>query len=850
MHLLGAGGMGEVYRARDTRLDRVVAVKISRERFSERFEHEARTVASLNHPHICTLHDVGPDYLVMEYIEGAPLKGPLPLAQALEYAAQICDALAAAHQKGIIHRDLKPANILLTKSGIKLLDFGLAKTATTAVPPADATLTMALTGKNEIVGTLYYMSPEQLQAQGDGRQIDARADIFSFGIVLYEMLTGKRAFEGSSPASVIAAIMERPAPSIAAVAPLALDRAFGKCLAKDPDDRWQTARDLKDELTWIGSGTAESLSRTSAPPSRIRWALAAAVLLTIAVIVLSLLLVRARPEQAEQVRFQVFLPEKLRRSFVSAPILSPNGEWLVASVDAGNGNSGLWLRPLNGLEIQRIPGTEDAETAFWSPDSRSIAFTADGQLKRIDLAGGLPRTLCDLKRSVRGGAWNREGIILLGGLDSTIVRVSAQGGELQPVTKLNTSRGDTGHTSPVFLPDQRRFLYHADGTAPELRIASLDGSDESNLPIATYPVAYAPPGYVIFGRGNTLVAQRFDPKGHLLVGEPFPVAEQVAEGRPNFYGFSVSTNGVLAWRRRASAGLNELAWFDRTGNRLGAVGEPADYSNPALSPDEKRLAVSRRDPSTKTRDIWLFDLVRGVGSRFTFDPADDTNPVWSPDGAKIAFTSNRKGKRDLYWKNSNGTGEEELILASTLDKNAEYWSPDGKLLLFNMQPNSMASRAALMSLEMPPDRNAKPAQVIASSSNHQKVEFSPDGKFIVYWSNESQKYEVYVQNFPPAGGKWQVSVAGGNDPHWRGDGKEIFYRQDNQLMAAPARTNGASFEAGVSRRLFEVRVPSGGRNAFAVSRDGQRFLVNTFVAEDVNSLPIIVLVNWTPRMNP
>jgi serine/threonine protein kinase len=838
--------MGEVFKARDVRLDRIVAVKVSNEQFSERFDREARAVASLNHSNICTLLDVGPNYLVMEYLEGTTLKGPLPLDQALNYAAQLCDALDAAHRKGITHRDLKPANILVTKTGIKLLDFGIAKFGAAAIAAAaegpDATLTMALTGRNEIVGTLYYMSPEQLQSQGNGQEIDARSDIFSFGLVLYEMLTGKRAFEGSTPASVIAAIMERPAPSVGKLAPAALDRALKKCLEKDPDERWQTAYDLKDELVWI-AGTLNQAVPIAASTSRPRLAWITAAFLAIAVAVLSVILIRRQPELHQPIRFEI--PRPAAWQVFGVPVLSPNGEWIVTSALAGSGAPELWLRPLNGLQMQPIPGTEDGTRPFWSPDSRSIAFIAARKLKRLDLASGLTQTLCEVGQPVTSGSWNRNGVILLGAYSGAIERVAAEGGELRPITTLDARRGDSGHSYPVFLPDQRRFLYHVDGKEPTLRIASLDGSEEATLPISSPTVAYAPPGYLLYTRENTVMARRFDPAGHTLTGEAFPVAEQVATGPDGAAGFSVSTNGILAWRKGTAAGLTQLTWFDRSGNVIGKVGEPADYTNPVLSPDERHLAVCVRDPQNKKRDIWLFDLVRGSSSKFTFDPADDTNPVWSPDGAKIAFSSDRKGHRDLYWKNSNGTGEDELMFGSTVDKSAEHWSPDGNFLLFNAQAVSGMSRADIMMLALPPRADSQPQTVIASPANEQRAEVSPDGKFLLYYSNATGRYEAYVQNFPPAGGKWQVSRAGASDPHWSGN-KEIVYLEQNRLMATPVHSDGASFESGAPKRLFEVGVlPTGGRNSIAVSHDGKRFLINMMAIEGANAAPFTVLVNWT-----
>jgi Tol biopolymer transport system component len=661
--------------------------------------------------------------------------------------------------------------------------------------------------------------------------------------VFYEMLTGKRAFEGASPASVIAAIMERPAPSVGKLAPAALDRALKKCLAKDPDERWQTARDLKDELVWIAGTLNEAVPTAGAPTSRLRWAWITAAFLAVTVAVMSVILIQRQPELAQPVRFEI--PRLTTWQRIGMPVLSPNGEWLVTAATSGSGAPDLWLRPLNGVQMQRIPGTEGGTRPFWSPDSRSIAFIAGGKLKRVDLASGLTRTLCDVSPANTPGTWNRDGVILLGGHSGAIQRVAAEGGELRPVTALDARRGDSGHTYPVFLPDQRRFFYHAAGREPTLRIASLDGSEEATLPISSPAVAYAPSGYLLYAQENTVMARRFDPTGHTLAGEAFPVAEQVATAPLDGAAlFSVSTNGILAWRKGTVSGLTQLTWFDRAGNVIGKIGEPADYSNPVLSPDERHLAVCVRDPLSKKRDIWLFDLVRGSSSRFTFDPADDTNPVWSPDGAKIAFSSDRKGHRDLYWKNSSGTGQDELIFGSTLDKSAECWSPNGRFLLFNMQANSAMSRADIMMLELPSRADSKPQTVVGSPFNDQRAEVSPDGEFLLYCSDETRRNEAYVQNFPPAGGKWQVSRAGAFDPHWSGNGKEIVYVEQNRLMATQVHTNGGSFQPGVPKRLFEVSTLRTGRNSIAVSHDGKRFLINMIATEDANAAPITVLVNW------
>ena len=863
--------MGEVYRARDTRLSRTVAIKIVKGSFSERFEREAQAISALNHPHICTLYDVGcqdgVSYLVMECVEGKPLKGPLALPEVLRVGVAIADALDESHRKGIVHRDLKPANILVTKTGVKLLDFGLARIAAQAAPAPDVTLTTPITGQGQILGTLQYMSPEQLE----GKEVDGRSDIFSLGLVLYEMLTGKRAFEASSQASLIAAILKEEPPPLASLQPMtppALERTVRKCLAKEPERRWQSAGDLRDELAWLAEGSTAAGGIPLAPPSasaasRLPWA-TAGVCCVLFLAAMSVVIVHFRETtpKAQAIRFNVPPPEKTEFGGLDSFSLSPDGGKLAfTSLDRSTKRL-LYVRSLDSLSNQILPGTEGASLPFWSPDSRYIAFFADGKLKRIDAQGGPPLTLYDAPNG-RPGAWNREGVILfLPQGRGPLCRVDASGGEAKPATTLDASRQEVVHLWAQFLPDGRHFIYlvsslHAANTG--LYAGSLD-SKESKFLVATQlmgaytgPPPGAPgPGYLLFLRGDdTLMAQPFDAFKLALAGEPFPLVEQVQVSSPTNAGnfiapqFSTSGNSTLAYIRGRGPGSAEMVWLNRDGKRLGTIGGPADYSNPALSPDERKLAVSRVDPQTKTRDIWIFDLDRGASSRFTFDPADDLNPLWSPDGSRIAFTSERKGQRDIYQKLSSGTGEEELLLQSGERTSVEDWPVDGRFLLYNL-----GAVGSTLVQAMPLAGDRKPITVLqAAAGGVDQAQLSPNGQWIAYRSTESGRNEVYVQRFsgagPISGGKWQVSTNGGLQPRWRRDGKELYYlAADNKLMAVDVKGDTSIFEAGIPKPLFEVRVSTATRrNHYLPAANGKRFLVVQTLEQAVSS-PITVVVNW------
>jgi Tol biopolymer transport system component/tRNA A-37 threonylcarbamoyl transferase component Bud32 len=676
----GSGGQAEVWKARDTRIDRIVAIKRLKAEHSARFKEEARAISALNHPHICTLHDVGPDYLVMEYIEGQPLKGPLPVEKAVEYARQILDALDAAHRQGIVHRDLKPANILLTKNGVKLLDFGLAKAERAkATSASDETVTQAITQEGAILGTLQYMAPEQLQ----GKPVDARSDLFSFGCVLYEMLTGKRAFDGASAPSVIAAVLEREPAPLEVSPPLA--RVVKSCLAKDPDERIQTARDVKTVLRWAMEPQEESAQGKGR-----RWLWIASVAL-LAIGTLSGWAISHFRQTADRVfRLDINPPEGGRfvplGNTIGGSTISPDGR-TVAFVAAVNGKTGLWVRALDDRNARLINGTEGAADPFWSPDSKSIAFSAAGKLQRTDLAGGSPITICE-GVTTRGAAWSGDGQIVFGSLAGGLFRVPVSGGTPAPLTRIDASRGEVGQRFPQILSGGR-FLYWASGGKPENRgvyVASLAKPAERVFLLRTETAAIAAPGgdgrdYLLWLRNGALLAQQFDTGALKLRAEARPIAGPILSmGTPGTMPVSASASGQLLYN--ACGSPSQLTWFDREGRRVATVDEESVYSYPfRLSPDGRRVVATRDRPGDN--DLWLLDVERVLANRFTSASAQNIYPVWSPDSRTILFSP---AALRLFRKDSGGSSDEQQVTEGANQQFANDWSRDGRFLIYHEIP--------------------------------------------------------------------------------------------------------------------------------------------------------------------
>jgi serine/threonine-protein kinase len=836
VEMIGSGGMGEVWKARDPRLGRIVAIKISKAQFSERFEREARAVAALNHPHICQLYDVGPNYLVMEYIEGALLTGPLPLEKAVEYAGQILEALDAAHSKGITHRDLKPANILVTKQGIKLLDFGLAKQTAPIPGEGDSTLTEALTSQGHIVGTLQYMSPEQLQ----GKPVDGRSDLFSFGWVLYEMLTGKRAFDGQSAASVIGAILEREPAPLTAAPPL--ERIVRRALAKDPDQRFQTARDLKAAMNWAIERPALARARASWIP----WA-AAVVLLAV---VATWGWLRSRPAQ----------PRPVSRWTVSLAAVDPgNGFGIAVSRDGAHlayaekagGTSRIVVRSLDHPEAKPVPGTEGGVRPFFSPDGQWLSYFTGlgGPLKKIAVTGGTPITLCENARPL-GGSWGDDSRIVFSDSGGNLTQVSASGGKCEILSALDQPGGTLPGRWPQVLPGGGSLLLTTGttGSYDNARIAVLDRAKGSvrTLVDGASSGRYVPSGHLVYVRNGVIFGAPFDLKHLSITGSEVPIVEGVFyNSAGGFADYAFTDTGILLYMQETRPNnLASLDWVDRGGESQHSSLPPGRYaenrgsssgSNLRLSPDGRRAAVPMSS-GPGSIDIWMADLSRGALSRVTSEGVNELQPVWTPDGTRVAFASLGKRERGIYWVPADGSGKAELLVAGE-NIFPDAWTPDGKTLLYETR---IPSRIWVFTLPAS-GSESKPRMLFEGAAyNESQAQLSPDGRWVAYVSDESGRAQVYARPFPGLGSKAPISIEGGENPRWSADGREIFYLDParNQVMAVSVEA-GNPLRLGQPHTLFEQRTRD-----WDVTPDGKRFLVRRLPQTDESQAKLQVVVNW------
>jgi Tol biopolymer transport system component/predicted Ser/Thr protein kinase len=866
---LGAGGMGEVYRADDTRLGRTVAIKVLPTTFFQvperrkRLEREARLLSSLSHPHICHLYDVGQqdgmDYLVMEYLEGETLssrllRGPFAADQLLTYGAQIADALEYAHRHGIVHRDLKPGNIMLTKQGTKLLDFGLARMDATSAPVSETLTRLAeddrkLTEEGVILGTFQYMAPEQLE----GKDADARTDIFALGALLYEMATGKPAFAGKTRASLIASILaSEPAPinSLQPLTPPALERVVKSCLAKDPDARWQSAQDVNLQLKWIqesgaGAGIPAPVAQRRRTREQIAWLLVG--LLGLIAVGLGVREVIRRPPEPVVTRFVIEAPPEHETPGFPPVSVSPDGRKFALTVVDRQGNSILWLRALDSDTAHELPGTEGAGNSVWSPDSHSLAFTSEDKLKKLDISGGLPDTLCDLK-GMYPYSWGANGTLLLGNdLDTTgpgpIHVISLDDCRLQPATKWDRSRYDFGHEWPYFLPDGRHFLYA--GLRTDKRhdvLLGTAGSFEGEVLVhnASDP-RYAQPGYLFFERNGYLFAQPFNLKTFQLSGEPVQVeADQLLfAGLGGKASYDVSRNGVLVFQKQGDV-RNQLMLVDSAGKQIEKLGDTGAFSAARISPDRKQLSVSKFNLQSHLGDLWTFDLRSHNWQRFSFDSAPGEHPgVWGPDGQSIIYAAFANGHETLYRKSVNRSGDSQLLLENNFDKEPTDWSADGRFLLFSQSDASGAGDLWVF----PFTGDGKPYPLAETRFNETQGRFSPDSRRIAYTSNESGRPEVYVRPFPALGDRQRISSGGGRQPRWSRDGRSLYYLTvDWKVMEIPLTADGSSVRIGTPRLMFSLPKES----EFECYTEG-KFLVNEQTGALVSS-PIVVL-NWDAALD-
>src|SRR5579859_361469 len=856
---LGTGGMGEVYRARDTRLDRMVAIKIlpahlsSNPEAKQRFEREARTISSLNHPNICTLYDVGhqdgTDFLVMEYLEGETLadrlrQGCLPLGQTLRYGRDICEGLESAHRSGLIHRDLKPGNIMLTKTGAKLMDFGLAKPVTPIhTPSSHLTRTLsapdrALTAEGVIVGTFQYMSPEQVE----GKEADTRSDIFSLGAVLYEMVTGKRAFSGKTTASTIAAILAsepQPINSVQPTSPPALDHVVRTCLAKEPDERFQSAHDVKLELQWMTDTAAPAASPIPAwwESPKLAWAVCTVLLISLAWLSADRF---TQSAPAGSLVRAAILPPKDSEFFSrdiegGAPAISPDGRQIVAAVRDNKGTVMLWLRAVDSEGAHPLAGTEGAGHPFWSPDSHSIGFFADSKLRRIDENGGALQTLCDVSVSPRGGQ-----------LESRRRHPFHAGYERPALSRI----GEWGHTGSSVGVRQEPYRERSPlaTVSPGWRTLPLFPPQLGQVLHTGYEAVYVQPGYLLYLQDQTLVAQPFDAQKAELKGEPTPLLDHPAIVGPNSGAmFSASQNGVLLYYPNLSNVFGwSLVWHDRTGKTLESIGQ-GFFSQPSISPDTTKVAVAIYDLTWWTPDVWILDLARGTRTRFTFGPGAQASPVWQPDGQAIIYSSNTAGYSHVYRKNLNGKDPEALLETNGVREVPRSICRDGRYLAYTRGENTIKAKREVWILPLFGDR--KPFAFVQSQFDVADAAFSPDCKWVAFTSSDPGQPEVYVISFPDGARKYQVSTGGGESPRWRADGKELFFlaSQNANLMAANVEPNGLGLTLGTPHPLFQMLGIGYRLGLYDARPDGQRFLINGDT-QTISNVPLTLVSNWTSEL--
>jgi eukaryotic-like serine/threonine-protein kinase len=872
---IGKGGMGEVYRARDPRMGRDVAIKISAEHFSERFTREVHAIASLNHPNVCTLHDVGPDYLVMELVDGPTLadrivEGPIPLEEALPIARQICDALEAAHDKGIVHRDLKPGNIKLRSDGtVKVLDFGLAKmgAGVTTLSDESPTLSMQATQAGVILGTAAYMAPEQAR----GKAIDKRADIWAFGVVLHEMVTGRRLFQGEDLTDTIAAVVREKAD--VSDAPMPLRRVLERCLEKDPRKR---LRDISGVALLLESARLEEpvvTPSTHAPrPSRLLWIAAGTALVAAAgLAALAFVHFREQPPALHPIQFALEPPSDTGYTNpYGGHAVSPDGRYIVftAGKDAVSGpSSRLWLRPMESLSARVLPGTEGGNFPTWSPDSKSLVFSVNGQMKRIELSGGSPLMLATIPQAsvTPTGTWNRDGVLLVGSGEG-LWRVAASGGNAILLTKIDKTKKESGHGYPQFLADGNRFLYFVESADPGVQgvyASSLDHPDARKQIVRTSAkAAYVPPrdgypAYLLWLREQSLLAQRFDAGTLEREGEPTLVADDIGlnPGNPVRASFWASEEGTLIYFASPPSQKRPLVWMSRDGKPLGDAAPEDAFQMPAIAPDG-RIAFSRiveQGAGRGNQDIWIWDPTRQTMTRLTFDAFQDVMPVWSPDGRRLAFGSVREtGESQVFVREASGAGSEVRLSQSNALQTPLDWSRDGRYLLIRERGGTPASSSSYDLVALPLDTSQKPIPLVHSSFNESMGRISPDGAWLAYRSDETGQPEFYIQAFPTPGangrplGKWQVSNSGASDLKWRDDGRELYYEApDGKIMAVEIDVDASRVRIGTPRELFSGNSDVAGLHSFDATGDGMRFLIlqapRTGAA---GGLHLNVLSNW------